>query len=268
MSDCHVIKNDYLCDSNIKFTMEKDIISPKIRGLLVRRFNLISEAQLIDKIEEALMAYYELPLVEIKSDDEGVYDAYVYIYSDPTQIGKWHLYGNEYIETLPLYVGKGQGKRSHIHLSYTHNSELDIAIKNLQYRELSPIIKLYNNGCTNTMAFNLENYIIARLREQGVTLCNATLQKTSKFYEKEIIISTMNIEKLESLLIVEALNDNSARGNRGVASKLLGISERNLYRKIKSLGILCDDGYYKLNDNSSALFIGTSFDKPNTEPIN
>jgi hypothetical protein len=254
------MKNDYLCSDNIRFVMAKEEISPKIRGLLVRRFNLVNEAQVVEKIEEALMSFYSLPLVEIQSEDSGVYDAYVYIYSDPTQSGRWHLYENEYIEHKPLYVGKGQGNRSEVHLSYTHNSELDIAIKDLQRRGFPPIIKIYNKGCTDLMAFNLESYMIARLREQGVKLCNATLQKTSKFYEKEIIISTLNIEKLEALLIVEALNDDKCRGNRSVAAELLGMSERTLYRKIKSLELICDDGYYKLNDNSSAYFIGTSFD--------
>jgi hypothetical protein len=260
MNNCHVIENDYLYSDNIRFVMAKEEISPKIRGLLVRRFNLINEAQVVEKIEEALMAFYELPLVEIQSQDKGSYDAYVYIYSDPTQEGSWHLYGNEFIKHKPLYIGKGQGDRSGIHLSYTHNSELDLAIKRLSAQGQHPIIKLYNKGCTDLMAFNLESYMIARLREQGVHLCNATLQRISKFYDKEIIISEMNLEKLESLLIVEALNDDKCRGNRGQAAKLLGISERTLYRKIKSLQIICDDGYYRLNDNMSPSFIGFTRD--------
>jgi len=274
MTDCHVVRNNYLCNETIKFIMQREDVSSRVKAALVRNFNLINEAQVTEKIEQAVLSYYNLSLDDLKykGEEDAVYDAYVYVYLDPTKEGSWHIYGDEYVEHKPLYVGKGTGNRGESHLTYTQNSELDGAISSLRKRGLTPIIKLYNNGCTTAMAFNLENYIIARLREQKVKLCNATAQSDSNLYNKNIIVTTFNLDKLESLLVLDALNNGKGNGSRKEAASLLGISERTLYRKMKSLNIGLHCGIYAFIDKVSVTAqvdcIGMEVDMPTIETKN
>jgi hypothetical protein len=254
MKNCHVIRNDYLCSDNIKFAMVKNNIPLKLKSALVRRLNLISEAQVIESIEKAVLSYYDLSLDDIDSVRDTPYDSYVYIYMHPLIEGRWHLYGKEYVLNKPLYVGKGYGDRKESHLKYSANSELGIAIQSLVDKGLSPIINVFNDGCTSEMAYNLENYIIARLREQGVDLCNGTRQNKTSKYTKDIIISTFNIEKIRNSLIVDALN--SAKTYRE-AAKLLGVSERCLYRRVKSLKLVNNNGIWQFSDKMTSTTQGT-----------
>jgi Bacterial regulatory protein, Fis family len=238
------MENDYLCCDKIRFAMQTDYITPKLISTLVRRFNLINQAQVIERIEKAVLTYYDISLEELHINPNVSYDAYVYIYMTPEVNGKWHIYGDEYIYNKPLYVGKGQGDRKDAHLQFTKNSEFDFALTSLARKNTEPIIKVYNYGCTHEMAYNLENYIIARLREQDVDLCNGTLQKESAKYVKELEISSFNLETILNSIIVDALN--TTRSYRG-AAKLLGISERSLYRKVKSLDIRKEDGIFNFS---------------------
>ena len=242
--------------------MQRENINGRIKSAVVDKFNLINDAQLFEKIEEAIMSYYDISLESLShiKDDDCNYDAYVYVYLDPTITGRWHIYGDECVEHKPLYVGKGTGDRSTSHLTYSRNSELDGSIKTLQEKGIAPIIKLYNKGCTTAMAFNLENYIIARLRDQGVKLCNATPQSDVRKYNRELIVHTLNLDKLESFMILDALNSTKSKGVRKEAASLLGVSERTLYRKIKSLNIVEVAGTYHFADNVAQILNGTEVD--------
>lgn len=261
MKNCHVIENNYLCGDNIKFAMITDKVSDKLKGVLVKKYHLINEAQVIERIENAVLAYYNLSLIDIDIEEDVNYNCYVYIYATPLEKGRWHIYGNEYIDHKPLYIGKGQDDRYECHLQYSHNSELDIAIKSLAELGVAPIIKLYNKGCTTAMAHNLENYIIARLREQGVDLCNATTQSNSEQYRKnkEILITSFSLEKAEHQLILDALNSTR---NRREAASVLGISERTLYRKIKGLDIIGRKGVFYFDDKRAESANGMKVDSP------
>jgi hypothetical protein len=245
MKNRHVIKNNYLCYEKIRFVMTTAVISSQIKAVLVKMFGLVSEAQIVEKIETALLSYYNITLEDIRNTEECSYNAYVYVYADPRERGRWHLYGEEYIDFLPLYVGKGSGKRSEAHLSYAKNSDLDSTIQSIKKKGMKPIIRIYNNNCTDAMAHNLENYIIARLREQGVFLCNVTGQHNTSLYNKNIIVTSFNLDKLKTELILDALN---LAKNRKEAAELLGVSERTLYRKTKDLGIRREYGVFMIND--------------------
>jgi hypothetical protein len=250
------MENNYLCGENIRFAMITDKLSNKLKGVVVKKFHLVNEAQVIEKIEEAVMAYYNITLEDTSIEEDVNYDSYVYIYADPRKKGNWHVYGKEYIEFKPLYIGKGSGDRAEAHLRYSCNSELDNTIKVLKNLNISPIVKIYNKGCTSLMAHNLENYIIARLREQGVDLCNATFQTDAEQYRKnkDFIITTLNLEKAEGMLIVDALNSTRRRKE---AAEALGVSERTLYRKINSLNISESRGVYFFTDNKARGLYGT-----------
>ena len=89
MTDCHVVRNNYLCNETIKFIMQREDVSSRVKAALVRNFNLINEAQVTEKIEQAVLSYYNLSLDDLKykGEEDAVYDAYVYVYLDPTENG-------------------------------------------------------------------------------------------------------------------------------------------------------------------------------------
>jgi hypothetical protein len=251
MPNCHVIKNGYFCSEDIRFAMITDEINGKLKTALVRKFNLVNEVQVVERIENAIMLQYDISITDTSAEEDVNYESYVYVYADPRISGRWHLYGNEFIDYKPIYIGKGRGDRYECHLKYSHNSELDNTVKELALLNIEPIIKIYNKGCMQLMAHNLENYMIARLREQGVDLCNATYQTDSESHRvkrEDIILTVLNLEKAQNQLIVDALNTFKTR--RDVA-KALGISERTLYRKMITLDLRVDGSVYFFNDNVS-----------------
>ncbi len=246
MNKRHVIENDYLYGENIKYAMVTDSIPQKLSALLVKKFHLINEAQVVEHIERAVLSYYSIELSDLQSIDSNVlYDAYVYVYLNPSISGKWHIYGNEYVYNMPIYVGKGQGDRKTSHLHYAANSNLASELRKLRNNHQEPIIKVYNNGCTHEMAFNLENYIIARLREQEVILCNKTQQTDVGKYVREIEVTSFNLETALNSILLDALNNTRTFKE---AASMLGISERTLYRKMKTLRITKTGSIFHFSD--------------------
>lgn len=203
---------------------------------MIRKLNLMSESQVIAKMEEAIKYYYYISDDDLRAaPKESRYGSYIYLYLDPLKKGKWHIYDDVYVEYKPMYVGKGCSDRFKGHLYTSQNSSLNKAIEFIREEGAEPIIRVFNEGCSSEMAYNLENYVIARLREQGVDVCNATNQTNTARYLKQIETTSFNIEALENRMIVDALNVSRTFKD---AAKLLGISERSLYRKIKSLNIV------------------------------
>ena len=223
-------------------------LSKSIIAKLVVKYNLINDADAIRMVESAVVKHYQLDdYVEKKKYVS--YGYYVYVYCDPTTSGLWNLYGNTFVEHMPFYVGKGINERKTDHLLKSHNGEVNDKLTHLKDIGFEPIIKVYNHGCMQQMALNLESHIIANLRQQGIELCNNTHQLDTKKYQKELVVTPLNIEKHMNLMVLEALNREPTYVK---AAEVLGISYRTLYRKVKSLGLSRVAGSWRFqNDKKS-----------------
>jgi len=219
-----------------------DIVSPKILNFLTKKFKIKNYEELVYKIEESLLNYYKISLLDLnkyndfeKKEKKVNFDNYVYIYMDPRYpIEPIEIYDGKKCSFLPFYIGKGKDKRSKSHLYFTKNYKMFNTIEELKSLNLEPIIEIVYTGLTNLMAHNLENHIISDLRYKNIDLCNLTLQNNSKNYDKIIKIEELHIEKSKNQLILDTLNNTN---NLKEASNKLGISERTLHRKIKGLNI-------------------------------
>lgn len=219
-----------------------------IKSILVRKLNLMTDTQVIEKIKEAVKYYFSISEEDLLLMPEDVIcDAYVYVYLNPLKRGKWHLFDDIYVEYEPIYVGKGTGDRAEYHLITARNTKLHDTIAFIRWKGEEPVIRVFNECCTNEMAYNLENYIIARLRDQGVDVCNATKQRNASKYNKKITPTSLNIEVMSNRLIVDALNATETYKD---ASGLLGISERSLFRRVKSLKIVKHGSIYSFSGHS------------------
>jgi hypothetical protein len=224
-----------------------DLLSEKMISVLTRKLNVKTYDELSGVIEEAIMSYYNISLQELNENriyfmnDEDItninYENYVYVYMDPRFYDEqgWVLFEDKICHFLPFYVGKGRYDRCNAHLRFSHNSEMDNKLRELKEQNLKPEIEIINQGLTNMMALNLENFIISSLKNQNVKMCNLiSLNQTSR-YDEKIFISNNFLEKKKNILVLKALNSSVTIRE---AANQLGISERGLYRKIKNLRII------------------------------
>ena len=223
-------------------------ISNEIKEILedMARDKSRNEKQFIivnDLIEEAIMSYYDISLIDIMErrkietiytepyEIENInYPYYVYVYLNPSKKGVYQ-YEEYYFNNEPFYVGKGQGSRYKSHKNFTHNETLKKVINDL---DEEPIIIKIKDGLSQLEAHYIENNLInsiGKLSEETGPLCNILSGSIVKEqYEK----SFLNIESMKYVHIIKSLNRNRSIKK---ASEELGMSERTLYRKIKSLNI-------------------------------
>lgn len=94
-------------------------------------------------------------------------DYYVYVYLDPTKIGKFN-YGEFEFEFEPFYIGKGRQNRHNIHLQkvkrndYTNLPKFH-RIKKILDTGTEPIIIKYKTLLLENNAFNIESEMIINI---------------------------------------------------------------------------------------------------------
>ena len=206
------------------------------------------KASYSDIIEEALLSHYNITLEDLSKineksldnisskiilEDSGITNTfanYVYIYLDPREPGEY-VAGDFTFTHKPIYVGKGQHERYKSHLVSTKNKKFQDFLNELKDNDILPIIQIVSNNLSGLESHRLESNLIFLLKDK-CDLCN---ESGGKYYNsEETTISKFNLELNKTLQIVDTLN--SCKKLKDCAKKL-GISERSLYRKIKSLNI-------------------------------
>ena len=116
-------------------------------------------------------------------------------------------------------------------------SEL-IKMNNLQVPNIQNINKIqqkpsefYQDAASPNYDFQIPPNTYAQ--ESGPIVINNPTER--KFHPSELVEDNLSLEVMEKDLIIKALDKHS--GKRKYAAQDLGISERTLYRKIKSYGI-------------------------------
>lgn len=191
------------------------------------------EVSLSDVVEEAIMGHYNISLSDLAYENQmnisGGY--YVYVILDPTvkRVGSYEGFTFNHI---PVYVGKGQGKRAESHLSQTQNKGLQERIDMIRSIGEEPIVKIIRKELYGNQALSLENNLIfsigRRDRDEG-SLFNLT--GGLKYQEEDEMGNFMDLETSKMKQILYALNESK---NIKQAASRLGISERTLFRKMKT----------------------------------
>lgn len=140
----------------------------------------------------------------------------------------------------PFYIGKGTEKRIN---NTSRNPKVNTIIKEIKSQSKEPLIIKLIEGITNLHAYRIENSLIYQIGREDLNrgpLLNLTggiNQLQWQAGEEDL-----NIEKHINRLIITALN---LKPTIALAAKALGISERDLYRKITALRIERVGGIYR-----------------------
>ena len=236
----------------------KEELTIKIRkNILEEVFSRLSRKdveEFDDIIEDALIMYFKIKVNDLNSPiskDEDIiilddvnYGNYVYVFMDPTikRRTKTEIENVEF-NYEPFYIGKGIGKR----MEFPERNEfVNSRINHLRSNGIEPLILRIKEGLTRIQAHKLESYLIEKIGRAD--LGKGPLLNISggiSFRDKEDIIfdfNELNLEKNINSMILDALN----RANTiEKSAKMLGISERTLYRRLKDLNIVHENGKYQ-----------------------
>lgn len=234
--------------------MKEELVIKIRKNILEEVFCRLSkkEQEEFDEIvEDALMVYFNIKLNDINKNNEDniiILDDvncgnYVYVFMDPT-IRKKTKTGIDGINFNyePFYIGKGSGKRSE---EPERNEAVNIRISHLKKNGVDPIILKIKEGISILQAYKLENYLINKIGRSDIgkgPLLN--IDEGISFVDSDNVIydfTDLNLEKNTNLMILDALNKKRTLKE---SAKILGISERTLYRKIQDLKIKKCDGKY------------------------
>lgn len=164
---------------------------------------------------------------------------YVYAFLDPT-IAEETKTDIATFTHRPFYIGKGTEKRIN---NTSRNPKVNTRIKAIKSESQEPVIIKLIEGISNLHAYRIENSLIHQIGREDLMrgpLLNLTggINPT----EWETPAEDLNIERQTNRLILKALN---LKPTIALAAEALGISERDLYRKITSLRIERIGGGYR-----------------------
>jgi len=236
----------------------KEELTIKIRSnILEEVFSKLSKKDINefdDIIEDALIEYFKIKINDLNSPilkDEDViilddvnYGNYVYVFMDPTIKYKTKTeIENINFNYEPFYIGKGTGKRMDIS---ERNEFVNSRINHIKSKGAEPLILKIKEGLTRIQSHKLESYLIEKIGRADLgkgPLLN--ILGGISFRDKESIIfdfNELNLEKNINSMILDALNRSNTKER---AAKMLGISERTLYRKLNDLNIIYENKEYK-----------------------
>jgi hypothetical protein len=166
----------------------------------------------------------------------------VYAYLNPLVEGPFN-YGDTSFEYLPFYIGKGMGGRLDVHKVFSHNDGVNVVIETIRDNGLEPIIQIIEKDISSNNAYSLESKlikIIGRMDLGTGPLANIIGGVT---YQDSNITKKSVIENSKLQLIMKALISSKTVKK---ASEKLNLSERTLYRYMKSCGIVKIKGNYTI----------------------
>ncbi len=183
-------------------------------------------------LTEAVVKHFNLSIDGLVDTDALKHPYYVYVYLNPLVPGDFQYNGYTF-DYMPIYVGKGYGDRVVSHLTNAKNDELANVINILKEQNKEPIIIKVKESITSHEAYDIESkliYLIGRADLQTGPLLN----KSSGIHYNSNVVKSTILEDNSQLLILSALNKYSTISE---ASQHLGISERTIYRRLKTTNI-------------------------------
>ena len=196
-----------------------------------------------DIIEEALLGYYNISLLDIN------------YYNEKLNISFEKIKANNYIvfclldtskkknididfcnlKFEPFYIGMGIQERTIDYKSGIRNNEILDKIELLK-KNKSFEVKILLNNLTRNQAYNVVNKFIKKIgrKDKGN---GSLLNRKEGFKFKVDETSELNLDKNLALNMIKALNNSKTKID---AAKLLNISERTLYRKMYLYNIFKD----------------------------
>jgi hypothetical protein len=155
---------------------------------------------------------------------------YIYAYVDLESPGNWEYdtsLGTIKFEHMPIYIGKGCGGRMEGHMEGSHNQRLDELIKrgNIEYFKINML-----DNVTSHIAYRIESeliYLIGREDLGTGPLFNKSTGINLIESKNHAEITPLNLELNRLLYTIEILNKTKTIKE---ASRILGISERSIYR--------------------------------------
>jgi len=188
-------------------------------------------ATIDDIIEEAVLSYYNISLIDLSDTDTNLPSyCYIYVYLDPTaEDNKTYCgisFGNK-----PIYVGKASNQNTDIrHLKNTENAYFKLVIENIRLKGEEPIVLRVKENITENEAFKLEADLVRNIYDQNGDICNIVKYKTGKAELNKN--SEYDLKREKMILLVKALKNSKTKRE---AAEKLGISERTLYRRLEML---------------------------------
>lgn len=195
-----------------------------------------------EKVPVSIDMYYENSIyTDIETNEntdtddcEISFTNYVYVYMNPFKKLENNIIldisGEKFIfDYEPFYVGKGKGDRMFLHIkdkSGSNQSKID-QIDEIINDGGTPIIRIIKNGLTNFESCRLENIIITKLN----SLTNISGGK-SNMDNYQIGDKKLTIEYNKNKYILSLIKKGIK--NKDI-SKIVGISERTLYRIKKNI---------------------------------
>lgn len=140
----------------------------------------------------------------------------------------------------PFYIGKGTEKRIN---NQSRNHKVNTRIEAIKCQSQEPIIIKLIEGISNLHAYRIENNLIHQIGRENLNrgpLLNLTGGINP--LQWEMPEEDLNIEKHTNRLILKALN---LKPTIALAAIALGLSERDLYRKMNALRIERVAGQYR-----------------------
>lgn len=209
----------------------------------------ISEKNNIDhKDTDSISTLVEKYLSNYIDNNKDIkFNKYVYAYLNPSiklDIPLIIRYDDQDIifEYEPFYIGNGSAERKYEHLKlYEKDRNIDKknTIQSIFDKGLKPLIIDLKDSLSSKQAYSYELDIIKKLSKRFNLTNNIDRNILDKKIPTNIEISDDNLESMELNKILDVLNRTP---NIRTASKLLGMSERTLYRRRVSYGIeLIDD---------------------------
>jgi hypothetical protein len=211
----------------VEFECSKEFLKAVLTIQDKLSFDENCEVTMGEVIEEAIMGHFKVRIQDIAEDIQEIKnDNYVYVYVDLDRPGKFK-YGNYKFDYEPFYVGKGQGGRKEMTFRFDR--------KNVKILQINEMMTIHD-------AYRLEHNLIFTIGRKDLNRGPLLNRSGGYGYKPEPEIDRSKFLEVQlNNLILKALNTSK---NKREAAKKLGISERNLYRKINNLKLIKENGTY------------------------
>jgi len=232
-------------------------ITTKLYNYLVKikkeKYNNEKDVTIDNLAEDAILYYYKINLIDLNPENnyiefnnlnnfKGIY--YVYAFLDLSKKVEIDINICKF-NYMPIYIGMGQENR--INDLNSRDKILKKNIENLKTINMFGARKLFVN-LTKQKAYEYESKLISLLgridNETGI-LYNKNNGNVKSLIESNKIITENNIEYNSIIVILNCLN--KYKYIKDAANKL-NISERTLYRKIKTYNLIKENNIWKINN--------------------
>lgn len=220
----------------------------------------LDDSDINDFVEDAIIKYLNLSITDLqkKSLDENNlrtqinrneninHPYYVYVILDSSKKTNINVLGINFCYE-PIYIGKGVDER----IFSPKNKNVEKRINEIIHSGHTPIYKKLIENKTNLDAHKIENSLIYLLNQyEEISLCNISGGVNFSGNEVYEAINGTNfiIGDAKVIRLLEELNKGKTIEE---IDKILGISQRTIYRMKKRYGIKKNDGFYHISKTNN-----------------